>query len=428
MVSLRYFVLVLLTVCSREVVAGKSGFENPYTLPLALAFLMGMLLLAKFAALKAVHGATLGGLSFDWLARELFSSSRRKIEYVWCYASPLALVLTGWIKWTCSLEQAGWPQSLTLLLCFAPSFVFLVVTEMIASQVDRVGRAQYSSTFMQTWLTRIRLGEVAGVLTCLLPVVLLSLVSDVSQLVSATWGVQESVVRTFCTILIAGGFILLFPLILTNWSGGKPIQDALGNRVAQLVHKSGVIGIRSVMIHSNHRWAGAAVVGWVRGFRRLWLGDGLVGVLTDKEVDMVVLHEMAHIVRFHFFWRLMPVVWAMAAGTGVWLAGEYFGLSETIVVKLFAGLLSSWLMLAGLGSFARRCELDADSTACSLALVATDWAASQSPAAVLSSALSKLIGGSASADVTWLHPSLDQRLESLNRWNNECLTSAVSSV
>ena len=40
-------------------------------------------------------------------------------------------------------------------------------------------------------------------------------------------------------------------------------------------------------VASEGRWAGAAVVGWLPGFRQLWLGDALVEQLSDEEVDRV---------------------------------------------------------------------------------------------------------------------------------------------
>jgi hypothetical protein len=103
-------------------------------------------------------------------------------------------------------------------------------------------------------------------------------------------------------------------------------------------------------------------------------------------------------------------------------------MSDSLAVKLLAAAASSWMMLAGLGSSARRCELDADRSACDLALVATDWAVNQSPAEVLSSALSKLLEGNSSAEVTWLHPSLDQRLDSLAKWNASYTTSMIPTL
>lgn len=428
MVSFRYFMLVLLTIGCRELVAEQSGFHNPYAVPLLVVLLLFVSLFVKIAALKAVHGATLSGVRFDWLARELFYASRLQVERWWCYGSPIVLLLIGWIKGTCTLEKSGWPQSLTLVFCFAPTLLFLLIVEMIASQVDRVGRNKLNSSMLRTWLTRIRLGEVGGVLTCLAPVVLLASISDLSRLFAASLGVDPSLVSSACTALIIVLFVLLFPAALTAWSAGTRLSDPLGSRVQQLVSQAKIRGLQAVLIGSSGRWAGAALVGWIPGFRRLWLGDGLVELLSAKELDMVVLHELSHVTRYHFLWRLMPVVWAAASGMSVWLIGDCLTLGDTLPFKLLAGLVSAGVMVVGLGYLAKRCEFDADWTACELAMITTDWADRQSPAEVLSSALSKLLEGNSAAEVSWLHPSLAQRLASLTQWNTSPKDSVLTTA
>jgi Zn-dependent protease with chaperone function len=131
---------------------------------------------------------------------------------------------------------------------------------------------------------------------------------------------------------------------------------------------------------------------------------------------MVVLHELAHIKRRHFLWRMLPVGLALAVGTMVWSLAETVGYSgELLSVKLAVGGVVSATLLWSLGAMARHCELDADRAACFLAAEATDWSGVRSPARVLASALAVLLYGCNPQRATWLHPSLQQRLNALRQ-------------
>lgn len=419
MISLRYFLLILLTLCCRESVASAELFDpDAVTTAASIGCLVFCFaLIAKLAAVRAMDQSQINGARFDWLAREYFLNSRMKIERVWCWLSPVVMLLSGCFGWTVELQQAGWAQSIVLMICFAPTIAFLMAMEFVSAQLDQIGKVEAQKHTVQTWLVRLRLGEVAGLMMCLIPVFLMASVSDLSEVCNRLWSLNTTVVSSVLTGCMGVLFVLLFPAVLTRMTGGRALPEPLAERVRQLIDKTGVRGTKASVICSNGRWAGAAIVGWVRGFRRLWLGDGLIAHLTPKEIDMVVLHEMAHVARYHFVWRLFPVIWSLGAGVIIWMCAEQFGLSELVITKIFAAAASSLLLLGGLGNLARRCELDADRTACELALTATAWSQETSPAQVLGSALSKLLEGSGSKVRTWLHPSLEQRLDSLKEWD-----------
>lgn len=417
MISLRYFVLILLTLCCRESAVETSlPINGPMAGLIVFMLVFGFTLLAKAAAIRAIRTSTINGARFAWLTREYFQISRQKIERMWCWLAPLTMLLTGWFRWTVDLQNEGWSQSLMLASCFLPTMIFLAAVEAIGAQLDQSHKTKSNRRIGQSWATRMRLGEVAGLATCLLPVLLIASVSDVSIWAGRVWGLDQTVVSTVASIGLGILFVMIFPSLLTKLSGGRPLEKALADRVQGLMQRSKVRGIASAWIASNGRWAGAAVIGWVPGFRKLWLGDALVGHLSQQEVDMVVLHEIAHVKRHHFLWRLFPVVWSMGAGLALWLVADQFGFADLLATKLVAAVVTSWLLLFGLGNLARRCEIDADWTACNLAVEAMQWQDELSPAEALCSALSKLLEGSAAQQRTWLHPSLETRLESLRRW------------
>lgn len=423
MISFRYFALIMLVLCLREAAVERVQEINwAVSVGVVGSLLFGFIVLAKATALRAVKQSTIDGVQFDWLAREYFFRARGRLELFWCILSPLVMLITGWMSWSIQLQQSGWSQAILLGLCFAPTIIFLSAVELVGAQLDQsrlkyLNHKQLIQHILRSWKTRMRLGEISGLVTCLLPVLLVASVSDLSSFFAQQWGLDQTVSGTILSVGLAIVFVAIFPAVLTRLTGGASLPDSVAQRVKQLLKSSSVFGTSAHLISSQGRWAGAAIVGWIPQCRRLWLGDGLLNMLTVEEVDMVVLHEAAHVKRHHFVWRLFPVVWSICAGLIIWLVANQIGLAEMLATKLIAATVSSLLLLFGLGNLARRCELDADKTACDLADQCTGWANDLSPAEVLGSALHKLLDGNAAQKQTWLHPSLTQRLTNLQSWH-----------
>lgn len=432
MISFRYFALILLVLCLREAAIDTNQQINWFmSTSVVLSLLFGFAILAKAAGLRAVQQSTIDGVQFDWLARESFHRARGRLELFWCILSPLVMLVTGWMSWSVQLQQSGWSQAVLLGLCFAPTILFLAIVELVGAQLDQsrnksLDQQQFVSRLVRSWKTRLRLGEVSGLVTCLLPVLLVASVSDLSGFFAEYWDFDQTISGAILSIGLALVFVALFPAALTRLTGGTALPKRLAERVQRLLTTCGVKRTTSHLISSQGRWAGAAIVGWIPGCRKLWLGDGLLNALSEEEVDMVVLHEAAHVKRHHFVWRLFPVIWSICAGIIVWLVASQAGLEEMLVTKLIAAAISSLLLLIGLGNLARRCELDADYTACNLASNAATWANEYSPAEVLGMALQKLLDGNAAQKQTWMHPSLSQRLENLRKWHQENRNSPPS--
>lgn len=435
MVSFRLFLILLVTLISRECAGHAPEGSLGDSLLAVLGVALGFGLLGKFSALQLVN--TRSNTQLETL--EKFSARRKLIESLWVMLLPWMLILTGWAQWSNCLADLGTPQTLVLLSLFLPSLLMIALIEMSAAQLDELigeprefsdqiehldlrQNGQTQASWLELWRIRMRLGEFASFAMCLTPVALISLSNDVLQGATSALGLPISANQSswIAAVMAIGLILFMYPLMLGRFSGAIPLRDsALKERIERLRTRSHIGGLSSVEIPSRGRWNGAAVVGWFPTFRQLWLGDGLLEQLSDEELDMVVLHEIAHVKRFHFVWRSLPMVWAAMVGGGLyWLCAEigFSGSGSMWAAQCVSLAAAGGVLLFGLGTVSRSCELDADRTACELAEALCPWAFNQpgTSAATLCNALAKIIGSSpAAAQSTWLHPSLHQRLQSL---------------
>ncbi len=158
----------------------------------------------------------------------------------------------------------------------------------------------------------------------------------------------------------------------------------------------------------------ALVAGFVPGCRVMLLTDRLLDRVGSQQLAMIALHEIAHLRRWHVPMRMAAVlpawgvVWLVEAGLG------QFAWAET--VGIVAGIVSS---LAALHVISYRTELDADATACRLAVQASaaveGLPTSLSEAGrAMAAALESVTADSAAARRgTWLHPSVATRQQAL---------------
>jgi hypothetical protein len=432
MLSLRYFVFILLTICLREAASSQQTQSTDRLLLAVLGATLGCGLLVKMVA-------------YRWIAREFvrsqrpgvcasleFHRHRRTIEWVWCCLIPPVMFSTGFFAWSRNFEPSGLSATVGLVSCFLPAVAFVLLVEMSAAQVDQLADDQVSDFGQRCtaksplgWLpffwTRVRLGDTAGLVVFLLPVLLFSAISNsqfaLNNLALSNVDQQSGLgLHAVVGVFLFLAILLAMPHVMTLWSGGQPLPQKLKNRVDFLISKANLRAVGSVQIPSQRRWAGAAIVGWLPGFRKLWVGDGLIGLLNNRQLDMVLLHELAHVKRVHFAWRLAPVLAATAFAAIAWKAIQQIGWENQPLIQAAIILLTSCGLIVGLGWMARNCELDADQTACDLAAEVVQWSNEQSPAAVLSEALVQLLPHPEDQKATWLHPSLNHRLRSLSQW------------
>jgi len=151
-----------------------------------------------------------------------------------------------------------------------------------------------------------------------------------------------------------------------------PLQDsALADRLLALAGRCGVHVKRvfEIKLSKETNKANAAVVGWGRN-RRIVIGDTLLTLCSDDEIEAVFAHELGH-VALHHTWKLLA---GSAASFVIGFYLLYLVLSPSAAALGFAGpadiaavpLLMLWIAVFGFLSkplqtaYSRRLEKQAD--------------------------------------------------------------------
>lgn len=441
MISLRLLLLVLATLGCRELVDGNAEIAPLLASLAVLGVSLGFGLLFKASAVHVLAGSSPPLEQACW---ERCGRARQYVERGWIAILPVALLATGWGAALNALEQQGLPQAIALLGWFLPSMFLIVLLELTAAQIDELFHHRSESTgpsadapakvwantsareladesdpacppWWSEWRLRLRLGDMASLVTCIAPVLVIAMLTDVVRYFAYDLWVTRLVVAATLVALVS--VVLFLPVWLGRWMGVVSLPAGeVRERIAAQTLGLNVRGVRPMLLPSRGRWPGAAIVGWFPRFRQLWLGDALIDRLSPRQLDMVVMHELAHVTRRHFLWRILPIVWAagiVGLFSAFWPSDPAWETAGTVV----SSIVASVVMLFGLGAMAHTCELDADRSACTLARQVCPWAQGDcaKPAQELSDALICLLGGSSSsADATWLHPNLQRRLENLS--------------
>jgi Zn-dependent protease with chaperone function len=475
MLTLRLFLVILVTLMCREICwQSESHIESAQAWLGIVAVCISFGALAK--ALCILNLQKFGAYVSDWqhgahdYSFDRWQSQRQSLESFWVLCLPATLMLTNWGQWIKQLDELGMLQSVSLVLWFAPSLAALVILELTTSQMEVfienckarsieqmrfVVTPQYEGLERRAHLiqvldasglsprvpakltkilrTRLRLGGTSNVMACLLPVLLIASASDALKLMQVEW--PESLRSLVASIIGLGTVAIFMPQWLSRWMGVRKLDAGRLRERIQVLCRTAGVRVAPMWVASEGRWAGAAVVGWMPGFRQLWLGDALVEQLNAEEVDMVVMHELAHLKRRHFLWRLMPVVAACAIGliaVSLFASTSSYSPSDRYLQmsgQVIGMALASGVMLFGISFWSRLCELDADSTACQLAVSCCSWSGGdiELTTDTLSQSLIKLHrNGSGKDEATWLHPALSQRLAKLAAIRKNAATQTVA--
>ena len=441
MVSIRIFSMIVGTLLCREWMWNGASGEIAKSAWAIIAYGVAFGVLSKCAAMYVAFPRSYcrwDDRLLDPLERLAFY--RRLIELAWVIMLPVGLTVTNWGPALKAAESTGMAQSVCLILWFLPTLTLLIALEWNSADLEvfiderlsmaesAMGISPNSSTrprLVERWLLRLKLGEFGGCLLCMTPVFAVVAVTDIAALIVPNLSVEIRACIALSVMIVTG--VVTAPWWMGLWMGARRIApSATSDRIGQLCRLAGCSGLQIRCIASKNSWCGAAVVGWHSFHRQLWIGDGLIAKLSPMELDMVVLHEIAHVKRLHFFWRLLPIVLGSFVG---WAVHEIITLGIAIMpsehalamglakagtaIGLAIGLMTT---IVGIGWYARRCELDADRYACHLAALVCPWSSRQPSRAamVMMSALENLIGSNdEAAQMSWLHPSLDDRAENL---------------
>ncbi len=206
------------------------------------------------------------------------------------------------------------------------------------------------------------------------------------------------------------------PKLIRHLFQTSAIDRETSQWIDTILSAAGAGGMKAVRWETDGRAFNAVVAGFVRPFRTLLVSDRLLDELPREQVAMVLLHEAAHVRRYHVPLRMLAVLPAWIVGT---LVTKSLGdVSWAVMVGTAVGILTTMLILR---IVAYRAELDADVQACKLAERIHDQCehvpeSYARASEALSSALMRVTFDNPQARrATWLHPGVADRVTWLRR-------------
>lgn len=348
---------------------------------------------------------------------DLLRNGPALLVWFWCVIQPVFIVSSGWLECIETLSDAQAMRSLHLILMLLPSLVVLFCIELGRF----VGSSQSShACFGLGWVNLLlKHYWLHSIHTWLLPFatgVLVAGVADGSMLVSHCFpslGLKGSVAAALVFSIVA---TILSPQLFVMLLRVSPIDPSIESRVIQ-VWRLGSNRLPKILHWpTGCRVANAAVVGMIGYGRKLLLTDALLQLLTDRELEMVVLHELAHCVRYHAWIRMLPTLGtigflliAMQIASGALLS--------LICVVLFG------VFLVGLIGVCWWTEFDADRIAIKLGArrdsafqdknAPLNFEGHGRSADELMLALRKIYGEGNLRRSSWMHPSCERRMAAI---------------
>lgn len=234
--------------------------------------------------------------------------------------------------------------------------------------------------------------------------------------------------------LLGVGLVLLFaPLVPRYLWDTVPLGDGpVRERLARLCRDQGV-RCRDILVwRTESGMLNGAVIGAVPWLRYILLTDALLEQLSDREVEAVMAHEVAHARRHHIPWLMASLLAAVGlAWIGVsfgarWLAGALHvetgaeASGPVVALALGVGVAVGLLVL---GFVSRRFEQQADAFATQHLSGHREDGPSDPPTSILPEAVSAMAGalGAVAAvnaipldRFAWRHGSIRGRQARLN--------------
>lgn len=415
----------------------------------------GWVVLAHVAARLLARQVLRGSLGYGDAVEYL----RTQMEVLRWFALPVTLLchygfsLAAWLRVQPVLENSMAIQSIGLL---APGLTLLVATWSaefwFAAMIGIQTRSM--KNYFGTLLRLLRAGPAWLLVPTLVFLALGDLVSIIETDYLATWAglSEESEGWTAWGLLGIGvvAMVLVFPWAVRRIAKTQPVSEPHRIEVETWLRRCGIstdrfFGMQVARWETGGRMLNAMVAGLVRPGRLLLLSDRLLDELPRGQRLMVVMHELAHVRRFHVPLRMAAILpaWFVSSWTTSLLIDN--GLLDTSFGAAVGGVVGLLTTVLALGLVSHWSELDADAVACRLAVRACDPAqdaeragqertgadpaphadstavASSSMTApwaaeLLEDALTRVTADHPSSRrFSWLHPSLATRVGRLRR-------------
>jgi Zn-dependent protease with chaperone function len=342
--------------------------------------------------------------------------------WCWCLFQPICLAASGWSPVVDQFIPVDNGRLFHLVAIILPSLVVLYAMErgrFIGNQCTGVPPGctatkqggisfakQLRSNAGGTWVFPIGMA------------LLVASLADGTQLIADRFpsvGVSGAILFAIGTSFV---LTLLTPHLFAWLIHAQPADEAVV-RLAQDVWSYGSSRMPEVLLWpTGGRVANAAMIGMMGNGRKLLLTDGLLQRLSDQEIKMVILHELAHCIRLHAWIRILPTLVTVCA---LWIAMTFL---QGIVLSVGCFVLLAGFLLS-LVAVCWYTEFDADRFAVRLATVANQTDATENVEA-LKSALIKIYGIDHQKRSSWMHPSCARRIAGIDSYNVLILGSKSS--
>jgi len=422
----------------------------------SLESLVGMLLLVSvFGAVSKLiewrlESALVDGANLREVA-EGHLIQKRLLQWSWVLFAPLCLAAIGWGGMPKKLFSSTDSMSCSLAIWMLPSVLMVTLIDsqshrwrnwLAESIVDRGKDRELQSWICSFW---------SHVRHTWLSVFLMPLVActalDLAAVGVEVWHFSR-IQQLFLGILVLATIVFVAPYSMLSFWSTEPLEGVDDDRsaislsrvawVQEIWSKNVRNSPRVLYWATNHRLSCAMVVGWLPPLRCLVLSDALMHQLNDDQLRMVILHEAAHVRRFHVWIRFIPVLLG-TLGLLVWFHPHLYHLLASNVsgyagvLHALVTLVSMVFLLVSISWVAKWTELDADKYAINLSTMqetkatftpkqslssqVTDGALSgsrqaltrQESAREMILALEKIVPVSLHGCPGWLHPSVENR-------------------
>ena len=417
--TLYWFLLVVSSLALGSLPAGEVATQRCLV---ACAMLLSAWILLSQIAGTTARRVTLAGFDELSVARMF---ERQLDLFRWLGLAISAVCLVGF---RLAADVKTWPvfdSSMTLqsIVLLTPG---ILLTASIWISEHRFGIAM-GYVKSRGWRT---IGELASALLAtggwiLIPVFLILTSTDLLRLSGLFEQQTASAIVSVLTIVCVP---MLLPLIMSKAWKTRAIADAECDWMTKFLVNCGAKTLPICIWDTGMQSYNAVVVGFLPGLRSLFVTDRLLVEMPSQQLAMVILHEIAHVQRFHVWLRMLSLVpsWAGAA----FVAAMF---PSSPVVTAASNLTAIAMTLMTLRWVAHRTEYDADKWACMKSLQMP--AEHQPPkdheeaATRYGDALRWVTRLEHSPDkASWLHPSIDDRCERLIRWACNGKTKNLASA